>query len=1392
MSRQQNLEAYQRALIRANQAYDNVEDGQGNRARASRAHWGEANMRMIEARNRLPENIRRQQINNNDEQLLDLNEVVMRGAGGAGDAPIHVLRPQEVNGENGPALRAMQARMIARNNGSEESMQLRPFNPEQGQMQTRTVVVKVKGYYEVMHGDVRVVGERNHEKNHVFTIKNFTSHEELLGGVRTAFNRFSAMIEHLDGDSGYKAFYPMIWIANDGYEEQELAQFVRTPTTIRLHARVPVMYGFLNKMGIDTDAIPKDKAENKLVNCLSGALLKHMQDHKIMVRHKWTELKIARAALELQKDDEMDNDDVTKRGLTIGEAQAFMDSHKMFNAYCFDQYSNLIWKSEYAEKGVHMPNPFMCVSHDAHCYTISDEDVKYKLLQRIRAAAASKESSNIFLADKEVAKQKQIQSVVELLQRPRFEFVWDSSESLDLEKLDTFKDCNLFMKTKCLHSLLIELLRKQNYVHTGQYSNGRFVRLNYHNNVTIWANPNSSVNNPGIGLFGSSAMTKVVAKKFAVDFKNQSIGAATTEFCDTYHNPLGGKNGGRPIMTKKDRLRHLNRFKSVCQICMKKIGEKEAYDIDHIIRREVGGRDTDDNLQVLHRTCHDKKSAMECNIFKLDRTLSHFNSATLPIFSEAKNALVHNYIPYTEYAEIIINENKKTGKKSKSLLLHEGVILAGLDIVKCRTNILRYGIKDEFCDFSALSDPEPFNYKKEEHKNIPAGEYWIQTKIIGPTKGNGWYSHITVKHLLAHKMIGLDQIKWVIISLLNHPGNYYAPFVQAVLDKIVVSEEGTYEWKQEVHVAKNCINQWVGTLGIRSADFKSTAVYSSLEAAATDSSERRAGICSKESAKKNDFLKAGETVKLYPKVFDNKDQKNYTKDGALIRHDYIETVTTSSKLKSESHVPIYRCILDAEACELHLIMMLLKKHGGKVVNVNTDNAVAMFDNQKQVDAMWAEAQTIFWDDEKKVAKYKRGDIPSVNVVERMEERSKTIYNYTIPEYKITPDPGHDDFKAVAKKMVADLLNPDIDGSTQIDAVAGTGKTTLTQHIINRLEKLQVPYLAVAPTHVASLLLGEEGSTLDSALSACKHGNYKALGGYKVIILDEKSMCKELFWNALLMLKKHCNTRFIIVGCWLQLLPVKDRSADFNYEDSAAIHEICGGNMLHLTKCRRSKDDKGGRALFDQYVNVAEMDIRKFAAEVYDLSIAATNSVVHAQNRICMAKHKPSRFLEVKASERMIRLKNCQDITLYDNLPLMSCTTKENIKLYNSERWIVKSWNHNEVTLKKAADHECELKVDTADLADWFRPAYCVTAHKVQGLTIREPYTIYQFNKMSDRMRYVVLSRGTTISDVNIYRKKHVMEGEGPDLNDGMVLRKTSDFIKTELCENASKIVIKKD
>ena len=81
-------------------------------------------------------------------------------------------------------------------------------------------------------------------------------------------------------------------------------------------------------------------------------------------------------------------------------------------------------------------------------------------------------------------------------------------------------------------------------------------------------------------------------------------------------------------------------------------------------------------------------------------------------------------------------------------------------------------------------------------------------------------------------------------------------------------------------------------------------------------------------------------------------------------------------------------------------------------------------------------------------------------------------------------------------------------------------------------------------------------------------SYAKLNKYQYIIVDEKSMIKELFFRIFCHVKKNTQCKFIIAGDWLQLLPVLDRS-EFDYENSSALHYLCDGVLAKLTECRRS-------------------------------------------------------------------------------------------------------------------------------------------------------------------------------------------------------------------------------
>ena len=51
----------------------------------------------------------------------------------------------------------------------------------------------------------------------------------------------------------------------------------------------------------------------------------------------------------------------------------------------------------------------------------------------------------------------------------------------------------------------------------------------------------------------------------------------------------------------------------------------------------------------------------------------------------------------------------------------------------------------------------------------------------------------------------------------------------------------------------------------------------------------------------------------------------------------------------------------------------------------------------------------------------------------------------------------------------------------------------------------------------------------------------------------------------------------------------------------------------------------------------------------------------------------------------------------------------------------------------------------------FRVGFATTCHSSQRLTINQAYLIHQWNKYTDKMKYVSLSRATKYENINIYQ-----------------------------------------
>ena len=100
------------------------------------------------------------------------------------------------------------------------------------------------------------------------------------------------------------------------------------------------------------------------------------------------------------------------------------------------------------------------------------------------------------------------------------------------------------------------------------------------------------------------------------------------------------------------------------------------------------------------------------------------------------------------------------------------------------------------------------------------------------------------------------------------------------------------------------------------------------------------------------------------------------------------------------------------------------------------------------------------------------------------------------------------------------------------------------------------------------------------------------------------------------------------------------------------------------------------------------------------------------------------------------------------MPVIARKNCEASYIANNETFTIKEIRHKKQIIV-IEDDQRKIKIPFKDFQYMFYVAYCITVHKSQGSTYNQPYTIHEFNRFDERLRYVSLSRATDISLINI-------------------------------------------
>ena len=101
------------------------------------------------------------------------------------------------------------------------------------------------------------------------------------------------------------------------------------------------------------------------------------------------------------------------------------------------------------------------------------------------------------------------------------------------------------------------------------------------------------------------------------------------------------------------------------------------------------------------------------------------------------------------------------------------------------------------------------------------------------------------------------------------------------------------------------------------------------------------------------------------------------------------------------------------------------------------------------------------------------------------------------------------------------------------------------------------------------------------------------------------------------------------------------------------------------------------------------------------------------------------------------------------MPIISKVNNEDIGIFNNQRFKIKKIDTFRITIQD--DFKKLYEIDIPDFQKFYLPGYGYTVHSAQGMSIGEPYTIHQWDRMDQRLKYVALSRSRDLKYIHIMK-----------------------------------------
>tara|TARA_R110000787_G_scaffold97107_2_gene200658 strand:+ start:2331 stop:5777 length:3447 start_codon:yes stop_codon:yes gene_type:complete len=645
----------------------------------------------------------------------------------------------------------------------------------------------------------------------------------------------------------------------------------------------------------------------------------------------------------------------------------------------------------------------------------------------------------------------------------------------------------------------------------------------------------------------------------------------------------------------------------------------------------------------------------------------------------------------------IIREFNKTETTRECIADEDFVsIQQRLDINKCRMACLMDNKLGDYPVFGLYDDIQHWTVNSNSNA---LGRYYILTDNQLPLRGNGWYSLGMLKY--ADKQCIDYKIKYVQYASSKLPSDYGIKFCEEV-QKVC-----------EPKHMKKIINTAIGYLGRRNPRKTTGWLEPCLEAANTE------------------FWK---TDNLGSSIDNNNIRLKPSKSGTIIDIDKFNTRAGSPDLwlirkttvtpEPQNDLPIYQQILENEWIRIYELRKLM---GGNLIKISTDMVIVEHGNN-----LLPKSGVGGWKNEP-------GEIYITSLKPMKPQEELELTNLELPDWNETVAVDGDE-----RNYYADFANSIDYNNFLITGLAGSGKTVLANTIIKKMKTAPVQ---VAFTHKAVEGL-KDGMTLHRAFGInvvtgkCSKKKINSFKNVECIIIDECFLIPSgvmIYLNE--VREKFPKIRMIFIGDPKQLRPVREEAT--GWDSTKLFYDMCDGNKIVLTKNMRNDCSDEYKKIFN---NTFDAD------RYYNMDIINT-ARVHITKTNALRRKINKRFMDTEGNYKLaLNVKDHhekgQDCNLAVGMPVMTVVNDKDAGFINSKIWTIVELSTGNIVIGDGTENIIKLKDE--QFMKTCVPCFAYTNHKVQGITITEPYVIHEWGMMTGfGEHYTAFSRTKSNKNVAI-------------------------------------------